>query len=56
MKDYWKDLKLSDAWSNRRRFNFLMDKIESAVVGDSDLLNSLNNKCLSTIIHCKWNT
>ena len=43
MKDYWKDLKLSDAWSNRRRFNFLMDKIESAVVGDSDLLNSLNN-------------
>ena len=42
-KDYWNNLKLNESWSKQDRFNFLMDKIESAIVGDSDLAEAINN-------------
>lgn len=43
MTDYWKDLKLNESWSKRERFNFLMGKIEGAIVGDSSLAELINN-------------
>lgn len=43
MTDYWKDLKLNESWSKKERFNFLMTKIEEAIVGDSSLAELINN-------------
>lgn len=41
--DYWSKLKLKEAWSEKERFNLLMEKIETTVVGDSDLVEIINN-------------
>lgn len=43
MVDYWKNLNLTQCWSDRERFNYLMSKIEETVVGDSDLAEEINN-------------
>lgn len=42
MKDYWSKLKLKECWSEKERFNYLMGKIETAIVGDSDLAETIN--------------
>ena len=42
MVDYWSNLKLNECWSERERFNYLMAKIEEVVVGDSDLVERIN--------------
>lgn len=43
MVDYWKKLKLDECWSKKQRFNIIMEKIENAVVGDSDIVEVFNN-------------
>lgn len=43
MVDYWKKLKLDECWSNKQRFNIIMEKIENTVVGDSDIVEVFNN-------------
>lgn len=42
MTDYWSKLKLNECWSEKERFNYLMEKIETAIVGDSDLAETIN--------------
>lgn len=42
MTDYWSKLKLNECWSEKQRFNYLMEKIETAIVGDSDLAETIN--------------
>lgn len=43
MTDYWSKLGLNEAWGKRERFNYLMAKIEETVVGDSSLVEVINN-------------
>lgn len=40
--DYWSKLKLNESLGKQERFNFLMDKIESAITGDSHLAEEIN--------------
>ena len=36
MKDYWSKLKLNECWSDKQRFNIIMDYIDSRVNGEKD--------------------
>jgi hypothetical protein len=42
MVDYWSKLEITDCWSEKERFNFVMSKIEESIVGDSELAERIN--------------
>ena len=41
--DYWEKLGLNEKWGKKQRFNYIMGKIEEAIVGDSSLAETIND-------------